>query len=455
MKRLLISASLLALLAAGGLGAWMLLRRTPASLEMEAEPMGWLSEPAGPGHLIHLSDTRTPLRLLRWLPSMPGEWVIAQVLTQSDRQFLVLARAGRIQQVLPLPPPDAATERFFRFAELQAAALPCGDQLVLLYGPGHANAPETAVLVVLDLPGGTVRWHRQGPWQHVATHGEGQDALLLLWAPEAPVTRLRARDGQPLGPPVPWPAEVEKPVQLLPTGPTAFLVSHAKGLSSYASKGWIHHPLPEEEPLRFPDGQGRLARTQDAWWWQPRPGYLLKVRADGTPEGRMHPAGFHPGEADARDARLLDLLGTDAEGRLWFGLAAPILASSAKGSTPSPAPLPEEGWQSEGEAAPGAENEGLPFPEREAWQEYLQKPMDRTHRWDPVRNRTETLAWNPAWTSLQPPADVQPPRSAPPGDPAAGGILLGSGTRRWWLPTAALPFQPRADGPKTAGSYPR
>lgn len=422
------------------IGLWTLSRRTPTPLEEGDARAMFVAEPEGLGFRVRLVDTQTPLRRLHWLPPLPQGWMLGQLLTQTDRQMLAILREGRLEDVLTLPTPPNLDTRFFRFAELRDALLLPDGTLTLLYVDAGED-PLPSLVLALEATTRRLRWAHRAPGARLALGTSDKCTAIFLWGPGTPITRLEASapaDGLRIpAQTLQWPEEVLAPSDLLPIDPSSFWVAHAQGLSvCQGLQGWRHHPLPEPDPgaLTYPQGQGRLASGSGQAWWQPWPGQLLRLTG-GSPAPTEILQKLTP-EPHERDARLLTLLGVDAEGRPWFGLAEPLLQ-------PGPAldpPILEEGWRPDPAAAeslPGA----LPALEQEAWRTYLAQPLDRVYRWDHRGHRWEVFTWGEAWRALGLPETSEAP---PELHPSTGALITGQGARILWAHLSALPWRPAA-----------
>lgn len=439
MRKSLIGGIALGLVLLGG-GVW-LARRGSAAAAAESETALFTSEGQGEGLAIRL-EAREPLRAVRWLQPLPGGLALCQVSTQSDRQLLAKFQDGRPTQVLAIPRPAGLSEGYFRQCEVRDA-LAMGNTLVLLL-KADGGRREWPLAMALG-PDGSLLWAQRVQAEHLVADG----THLWAWGPTgAQRMPLALGSSEKLGPkperpdlpePLRWPEEVPPPTALLPTA-GGFLVSHGKGLSAWSSEGgWHHTAAPAPSPLGFTEPKGNLVRAGETLYWQPEPGVLLKVGANGAILG---PEGL-PAPTEALDGALLRLLGKGPDGRLWFSLAAPLLPEAkAVSLTPaSPEAPAEEGWKVE--AAPA--EVGLPAPtpltadQRAAYQDLLGKPMDRLYAWKPGEPGLRSVVWSQAWPKLGAPAGFPPP----PGDgglrPEAGGFLFGAEQQRWWLPLKALP----------------
>jgi hypothetical protein len=127
----------------------------------------------------------------------------------------------------------------------------------------------------------------------------------------------------------------------------------------------------------------------------------------------------------AKDGALLRLLGGDAKGRLWFGLAAP--------STPAEASA-QEGQ----EASPATANPPVEDPP-ESLSDYASKGIDRLYLWNPEDRVLKRLSWKAAFAAQQPPAGIGL-TGIPEMHPESEGLLLRANSFAWWLPLDALSF---------------
>lgn len=439
MRKSVIGALVLGLVGLVGGGLW-LVRRGTATAPLEEDSALFKAESQGAGRLIQM-EPREPLRGVRWLQPLAGGFALCQVNTQSDRQLVALFQDGQPRALFSLPRPDGVSEGYFRQAEVRDA-LWVQDSLVLLL-KAEGGRREAPLVMALDREG-ALRWVQRASGEHLAL----AEGALWIWGP-ASAQRLPLQPGKEgrgeLPPAVIWPEEVPPPEAFLPTS-TGFLLSHAKGLSAWRGEaGWSHTPAPPPSPLGFGEPKGTLLKAGGTLYWQPEPGALLRV----SPEGQILGAESLPvTEGQAQDAALLRLLGRDGEGRLWFGLAAPLLPA---GVTPPPAPGPareaaapegpaDEGWKEEAPVAEPAAPAATPLtPEmREAYEALIRRPMDRLYAWKPGEKALRAIVWSQLWPRLSAPAAFAPP----PGDgalrPEANGLLFGTEQQRWWLPLGAL-----------------
>jgi len=422
MRRALLITAVVAVLAGG---AWFALRNGPSVAPLDEAGGGFKLEPAPPGRLFTMLDSQIPLRALHWLQPLPGGVVVAQLVTQTDRQELILFREGQPPATFRVGVPQGVTAGFWRFAVLKDAALAQGGAAVLLYQGGDG---EAAVAVALDTTTQAVRWAHRGAFARMALTEAG-DAVYLFGG-KGPIQRLQmaASGGQARTiEPAPDMGAVE---DLLPTGPVTFLASHGKGLSAYgADQAWTHFPGPEDHGVPCQGWTSSLTRAGHRIWWQPAPGGLLEVRGDGTAVGPWTPQGFAAEDANGRDARLLRILGADPGGALWFDLATPVAMVA-----PPPPPPAQEPSSPEEAAVP-------PAPAPEPWGPYVAQGLGRIYRLRPDGKTLDRLAWNRCWGALTPPPEIPPPGPGQPGRPAGNGLLVEGPRRAWWLPLSALPLQ--------------
>jgi len=448
LKKLLILAICLVVLAASSL--WYLLRRGPSGGPPTETSVAFKIEPFGPGTLIHYTDGQTPLRALRWLAPQPGGLQPLQVLTQSDRQQLVVFQNGEVITKIVVPRPVGVREGFFNFAELRDVVVIAGDVAVLLYRSADTSSGDLPLVIAMDLASQTPRWVHRAPGERLALGGDSKNGSVFLFGAASPILRmpLTLQKGEKSGntpfrallKPMDMPEEIKTPADLLPTGPWSFLLAHASGLSSYSeSKGWRHWPMPSGASLTFTDSRPRLAQAKD-YWWQPYPGRIIQIKADGTPMASFDATSLAPVEPWSRDGGLLKLRGADPAGNLWFSLATP--------STPSPVATPEvpptepkdapesadKTWKAEGSA---------PSPEPTAqsdWSAYCSQGLERVYRWNPERHTLNGRSLPEAWGAIALPPGVNRPSGLQDFRPESGSILVDSGLTAWLLQLDTLPL---------------
>ncbi|HJU83725.1 MAG TPA: hypothetical protein VJ600_05920 [Holophagaceae bacterium] len=423
----------LALVAGAGYGLWRLVQRPP---RVEAPASGGEEHPLfqvshlGKGELIELQpQPLTPLRAVRWVGPLPGRAALAQILTQTDKQQVGLFIDGRQDSFITVPRPEGVPETFFRLAELRDAAL-CGDALALLYRNGSGDP----LLLVLDRGSQALRWWSRLPAEHLAVDPSQPNQLWLWGATLPPVPLGTGLEGRAPGAErkvafKPLPKEVGEVTATLPLGPQAFALAHRNGCSVSLPSGWIHLPNPPADPLLgFYGLGGALARGGKQAYWQPGPGLLFQVNPDGSATP-VDLGSLGLPAASALDARLLRLRGADPDGSLWFDLAMPqLLAPAAPTAPATSSPDP----QTDPNAAATA-----PAPDpHAAWEAYLKSGVDRVYRWKPG-GKLELVDISAAWKTCGAPPGVFQPAGVDL-RPEAGGFLLGTDQKRWWLPLQAL-----------------
>lgn len=453
MKKILIP--LICLFALLGTGLWLLVKRSPVEIPQSETPAAFRIEPFGPGLVIQYADGQTPLRAMRWLAPIQGGIQPVQVVTQSDRQRLLLFQNATLISNLLVPRPAGVREGFFNFAELHEAIVVPGDVAVLLYRSADASTGELPLIIAMDLSTQATRWVHRAPGEHLALGGDSQDAAVFLHGSDNPMLRLplALKKGEQLGStpfratakPIPLPDEIKGVCDLLPTGAWTFLVAHAGGLSSYSeSKGWKHWQPLSVATLTFADAKPAVVGSGKTYWWQPFPGVVTQVQADGTPTATYDAAALAPPEPWAKDGALLRLKGADPAGNLWFTLAIPSEASPVATPADTAGAPPEA-------AASKAHSEGELTPEVPAtepsattgsWTTYAAEGLDRLYRWNPERRTLAGITLTDFWTALALPQGVNRPAGFPAFDPASGQLLLQSGPTALLLPLGAVPLAP-------------
>lgn len=456
MKRFLSPIIGLLVLLALGLGARWALSRPAPHLSQEGDRPPFLIQPMGAGESIEFRPSEIPIRSLIWSRPLPGGAVVAQLLTQSNRQQALLFLDGKLNATLTLDRPENVPENVFNFAELEDAALLPGKTLLLLYRTSVAG--ELPMLIAWDFQKGGIQWVYRGAGTRLALSPEGQSAFLFGPGTPIQILALRGRNGAlasvPMAKTVDLPLDMTGPTELLPTGPADFLATEAAGLAAWKDGAWIRTPAPSPSPLGFTPPTGSLARTGRTLWWQPEAGQLLQVAADASIIVSQKLTGLIQGPHD-RDAALLHLLGSDPQGDLWFapvspGFEAPPSPAAAAIPTPdvpvplapasAPSPAPASAQSGPGIAAtPPPVAAAPPAPSlQEVWDPYLKAGLDRLYCWKPGSPGMQGFAWTSTWKQLGAPSYL----TIPTGDggfiPASGGFLLGGQERRWWLPLGSV-----------------
>jgi hypothetical protein len=448
-----IGAGLLALVSFSG---WKLLRRERSGPPPETEQVLFQSEISGAGQLIELRTSGEPIRTARWLRPMSGGIAIAQVLTQSNRQMIALFQDGKLSSNFTVPKPTGVGDSFFHFAELRDAAVLQDQLAVLLYKSPEGNV-DLPLIVALDLSTKEIRWSHRAIGEHLVLSADQPKTAVFLFGAQSNVVRLplalqrdekaNVRSLRSSAQIVELPVEVKDVAELLPTSGWTFLVTHGQGLSAYlGSKGWSHASAPGPSPLGFAEPKSTLAETAQTRWWQPEPGQLRSVKMDGSVIREMDLASLAPAAPFDKDAKLLQLLGGDAEGYLWFTLAAPTLTSPTNLEEPTKEPSKSESAQEESKANDGWTTE-TSTPKKEnvldsetkaVWDIYIQSGLDRMYRWKPGAKQLERVRLKELWPKFGAPMGMNVPTGDGGLRPSAKGFLLGSETRRWWLPLSAL-----------------
>lgn len=446
MKKILVPALCLGALVAGGL--WFLARRGPAGAPPAETTVAFKAEAFGLGTLMQYADGQTPLRALRWLPPLSGGIQAVQVLTQGDRQGVVLFQHGAMLANFVVPRPSGVREGFFNFAELRDVIVLPGDVAVLLYRSADATSAEMPLIIAMDFATQAPRWVHRAIGERIALGGDSKNGSVFLFGPTT-ILRLplalqkgeRIND-TPFRPglkAMALPEEIQAASDLLPTGSWSFLLAHAGGLSSFAErKGWQHWSTPSAGALSFPDARPTLAQGK-GYWWQPFPGRIIQIKADGTPMASFDAATLAPAEPWARDGALLKLCGADPSGNLWFSLAIPASPSSVA----TPEPPPSNGEASDSESKGKAWNpEGALTAAQDDWNVYCSKGLERVYRWNPEHRAILGRALAEAWGALALPPNLNRPSGLQNFHPESGHILVESGPVAWFLPLEALPLGP-------------
>jgi hypothetical protein len=415
VKRILIAAVVMA--ALGALLAWMT-RREPSGSLLDGPETAFSIGAASPGWRVSFDTATTPLRSLHFLPPRQPGFLVAQAETQSDRQRVAVFKDGGLAAEFLVGRPQGAGDGFWRFARLADARVLPDATFLLLYRPGDPSSTEPSLLLATGADG-VARWVHRGAFDRLALTPGGDPAALLYGAPGR-IERLPLQSG-----PHPAPRVIEVPAELttiedlVATGPSTFLAAAPGTLWAYQdSKGWTSSPSPEAPSVPCESWHASLALAGRDVYWQPAPGRVVQVAQDGTLVAGHEITGMPDGDPQARDLRLMRLLGADAAGRLWFDLAQPMAQPSAMASTP-----------------PAGGDEAL-----EDWGAYAGQGLDRVYRWTPGKATLERFAWSQAWKALAPPQGVAP--GTPRLDPASGSFVLEGQGAGWWAPLASLPFAP-------------
>ncbi len=451
MKKFLIPLACLFVLA--GTGLWILVRRNPMGVPQTTASAAFKIEPHGPGLLIHYTEGQTPLRALRWLPPTQEGLLPVQVLSQNDRQRILLFRRENLIADLLVPRPAGVREGFFNFAELRDAIVVPGDVAVLLYRSADVTTGELPLIIAVDLSTQTIRWVHRASGERLALGGDTQEAAAFLFGPGSPVLRLplALRKGEQAGAspfragltPIEMPAEIKELCDLLPTGPWSFLAAHPGGLSSYSGvSGWKHWQPQVAPSLPFSDFKPSVVGSRRAYWWQPFPGVVTQVKADGTPLATHDSGALAPPEPWNKDGMLLSLRGSDPAGNLWFTLAMPSMPSpvATPGEPPSQ-PQEDPGSTNEPGSATKPETSPTQIPS-ENWTSYAAESRERLYRWSPERGAPIGITLTNIWATLPLPQAVNRPASFPVFHPESGHLLVESGLSAWLVPLEALPMNP-------------
>jgi hypothetical protein len=429
----LLGAALAAGLLLAGI-SWVL-RRTPGTAPQEEAYIPFKAQPLGAGTLTELQPPPSPLRALRWTNPLPGGAAVAQILSQTGRQQVVLIQEGNPGPHLLLACPQGVPASFFQFAELADAAVVPGETLALLYR--GLRQEESGLVMVWDLRGNRLQTWCRTQGERLALAADRRS--LFLFGGAAPIGHLDLGTHRGPGPATPsqvdLPAEVKEVTGFLPLGGASFALTHPGGLALWRDGAWTHPAVPPASALGFNKGCGTVAGARGAAWWQPEPGLLLPLGADGTPGTPVDLKALLP-EAAALDAPLLRLLGVDPDGQLWFDLAKPNL--------PPPIHLPAGAVQAPTESEPVAAAPPPLVPAefvtftREAMEAHLALGLDRLYRWQPKTKAMARVLWSEVWNRLGAPTDLPRPTGGADLRPEAGGLHLGAPERRWWLPLRAL-----------------
>jgi hypothetical protein len=431
MKKGIIVGSLAFLLIASGVW-WLAKRPQGAAQTAEADRPLFEVTAQGSGSVLQVNPPG-PLRRLAWLRPLPGGRGLCFLSTQADQQILGLFRNGDLERSFPMPVPEGMDASYYRKATLQDAAF-VGPSLYLLMGD-EDHPKEPALLLQLDPSTGALKAFQRGAGQRLAPFGD----RVLLYGPEVPALRVAFRGKRAEAAAFELPPEIKAPEAMLAIDGEHLLVAHREGLSAYAEgAGWKHTPRPAREGLSFPAAHAVLVRAGKAFWWQPQPGQAFEVDAQGSVLRELDLAHL-PGPESSLDLDrgLLALLGADAKGQLWFGLAAPDISKAAP--APQASNPQEEGWTNEAPSAPAAAGALVLTEEtRAALEAHLKRPMDRIYRLSADGTGLAVLSWTERWPALQAPADLPRPQGDGALAPEGGAFLLGDGLKRWWLPLQSV-----------------
>lgn len=455
MRKTLLIAFIVML--ALGSGAWWLLRVRSTPFSLDESFRSFSADNLGAGRLFRYTDGGRPLRAIHWLRPSVGGIAVAQVLTQTDQQQIGIFQNGLLTAQLHVPRPEGVTEGFYRFAQLRDAVVLPGDVVVLLYRAQDATSADVPLLVAMDLTTQSVRWSHRAAVERLAldlsqgqTNGKNESTV-IGFGDKGQLVRLplALQKGEREGAKAPHagaqsleiPPEIQGVTDLIPTGDSSFLIAHRMGLSAnLGTHGWNQIALPTPGPLGFVEPKSSLAFSGKKIWWQPEPGRILQVKTDGTPVAMWEPKSFTISAPHEKDAELLQLLGSDAEGRLWFGLAVPTLLPPLTSTTQAKIEDPKPDAPATAEPTPMQPAQAMEGIDRSVWEAYLRQGLDRLYCWDPESGALKRASWTDAWRKLGPPSDF----SIPMGDgalrPAAGGFLFDAGTQAWWLPLKELPL---------------
>ena len=432
MKRALpwILTALVAGAAITGLYSIARRARVPApAVGLEGPPL-FSASPSGAGALFTLHPSSDqPLRSVRFLPALEDGEVLAQVLTQTGDQLVAQFKEGQFKGTMRLPTPDGAPPAFFRFARLQDAAPLEDGSLLLLYtdGTGGGASPW---LVDVDAATQVIRWSMEASGAHIVL--EPGNRSCLLWDGHTLARATWGKKPSLIAITLPSGISVLDAVLSMPGGRT--LLAHPGGLAIQSGGAWTLTPLPEPAELAFPGAPGALAPSGESVFWQPRPGQLSHIGADGSITSLdLSKLSLPPGHE--RDAAMLRLVGSDAHGRLWFVLATPDFSVAPH---PSPSEQPSAALQATAAMAGGT---GLPPTDPTfdpaPWMDYMKGGLDRAYAWDPATSSPRLVDWKAKWAALAAPSDftLPLPRNV---QPRGDALLLDLDTRAWWLPLDRL-----------------
>ncbi len=456
MKKIVIAALIAVAL---GVLLWRMVRRTPGGPPPEEARASFNTDNAGAGKLLCFQESRIPLRGFRWLPCRSGRWVAAQIITQSNRQEVALFKDGNQTDDLFLQRPTGVKEGFFNFAEMRDLLVTPSGVMVALYVAADASSGELPLVIAFDLNTKETRWIHRAPGCRLALGGDTKDGAIFLYGSKDPIIRLplELQKGEKLprngirafSKSIELPPEIQDVDDLIPTGSWSFLIAHRQGLSAYqGSHGWAHHPMPEPGELNFKDFRSTLAQGNKRIWWQPRPGIIMQVAADGSEMSTWDADCFPLSDPFTLDAKMLRFLGCDPDGKPWFTLAAPDLTSMAPSPSAAPTSAPPSPDTTKANEPPSAatptqpETPSAPIEPtlRDAWQTHLGRGLDRLYRWDHIQRSLQRFVWTEAWSSLTPPSCINLPRGDGDLYPSRGAFALPSNRCLWWLPLSSLPL---------------
>ena len=372
---------------------------------------------------------------------------MVQILTQSDRQQIGIFHDGVLQNTYLVPKPIGVRDGFFRFAELHDVLVLPSDLAVLLYWADNSSGDELPLIVALDLKTQNLRWVHRAKGDRLKTTPDEKEGV-YLFSSKDPIVRLPIelqrgetlnRNGiRSVAKIIELPTEVQDVGDLLPTGGWTFLLAHKAGLSTYFGiKGWIHHPAEGETPKVFQNVLPVLVKAKK-YWWQPHPGRLVQVQADGTPINTWTQEQLVPSDPYEKDGGLLHLLGTDALGQLWFNLAS--LAAIVQPPAPPPTASPSQTDSSGQTADPTQGLATTPEDPYAGLADYAAAGLDRLYQWDPDKDTLRRMNWPDAWPLMHAPAEIPRPSPAQIIRPESRTLLIENGAKAWILPLGALPF---------------
>ena len=454
MKRLAIAILFLAALAGIGLGARLILVRPTSHPPVAEDAPPFLVQPAGAGIAIDYQPSDIPMRSRIWSRTLPGGAVVVQLLSQANRQQVQVFLDGRLGPTLTLACPKEVPENIFNFAELMDAALVPDGALFLLYRTHGAG--DLPLLMAWNLKTASLLWTFRGAGERLALAPGGTS--LFLYGPSASVQCLTLMGSHGTWTTQPTVKQCELPPDasplqvLLPLGADRFLAATDTELLAWDGSQFTRTPAPTPSPLGFTAPRAALARAGHTLWWQPEPGSLRQVDEHGQVMAALDLAPMIQGD-HAQDSALLQLLGSDAQGALWFAPVAP----SFKPPVPSPRQAipvlptvppviqPPAGTEPTGPAPmPSPSSTPQAQPLEQAWQPYLTAGLDRLYCWRPGGSTMLFFSWRNVWKGLGAPSHLAQPEGPASFNPAAAGFLLGDQDHRWWLPLSAVPLvQPR------------